>query len=54
MYLVTLAFLLVFILYFLYQDEINYYLEYSAARAIEAASNNSVGQVLYYYKYHML
>jgi hypothetical protein len=54
MYLVILAFLLVFILYYLYQDEINFYLEYSAAKAIETASNAGGGAILDYYRYHMV
>ena len=54
MYLAVLAFLLVFILYFLYQEEINYYVEYSAAKAIESASNSGGNAIINYYKYHMM
>jgi hypothetical protein len=54
MYLVLLAFLLVFILYFLYEEEINYYLEYSASRASEAASQSGGSAILNYYRYHMM
>jgi hypothetical protein len=54
MYLAVLAFLLVFILYFLYQEEINYYLEYSAAKAMESASSSGGSAIINYYKYHMM
>ncbi len=54
MYLLILAFLLIFILYFLYQEEINFYLEYSAAKAGEAASQSAGNAILNYYRYHMM
>ena len=54
MYLVVLAFLLVFIVYFLYQEEINYYIDYSKAKAHETASSAGGISLLNYYKYHMI
>lgn len=54
MYLVVLAFLLIFILYFLYREEINFYLDYSASKASEAASESGGNAIFNYYKYHML
>jgi hypothetical protein len=54
MYLVLLAFLLVFILYFLYQEEINYYIDYSASKASDAVSQSGGSAIINYYKYHMM
>ena len=54
MYLVVLAFLLVFIVYFLYQEEINYYIDYSKAKAQETASSSGGSAIINYYKYHMM
>jgi hypothetical protein len=54
MYFVALTFLLVFILYILYKEEIDFYVEYSINTAAQAAESGGLGELFSYYKYHTI
>ena len=53
MKLLILSFLLMAIVYFLYQDQINYYLEYTSVSASETVAKSGVGAIMNYYNYYM-
>lgn len=52
MKLLVLSFLLIAIVYFLYHDLIDYYLEYSAVSANEAVSKSGIGAIINYYNHY--
>jgi hypothetical protein len=53
MKLLILSFLLMAIVYFLYQDQINYYIEYSSVSANETVAKSGIGAIINYYSYYM-